>query len=125
LRCRCAYVFSSRLTSVITKSKATKQSILSAWPDGLLPPSLVELRRTSRFARNDGGGCGRPQSSNIGGGLKPPNSRSISSASFSGVRSSSQGPTICAPTGNPSGEKPVGIAVEGKPGNVAIPGQAS
>src|ERR1700726_4794934 len=24
-------------------------------PDGLLPPSLFELRRTSRFARNDGG----------------------------------------------------------------------
>jgi hypothetical protein len=43
------------------------------------------------------------QSSNIFGGLNPPNSRSINSASFRGVRSSSQGPTICTPTGNPSG----------------------
>src|SRR5882724_2078891 len=34
-------------------SKAAKQSILTLWPDGLLPPSLVELRRTSRLARND------------------------------------------------------------------------
>ena len=65
------------------------------------------------------------QSSNIGGGLKPPNSRSISSASLKGVRSSSQGPTICTPIGKPSGEKPVGIAVEGRPGRVAMPGQES
>src|SRR5690348_8522801 len=42
------------------------------------------------------------QSSNIGGGTKPPNSRSINSANFSGVRSSSHGPTICTPTGKPS-----------------------
>src|SRR5215471_12125952 len=63
------------------------------------------------------------QSSNIGGGSKPPNSRSISSASFIVVRSSSHGPTICTPTGRPSGEKPVGIAVAGKPGSVAMPGQ--
>jgi hypothetical protein len=65
------------------------------------------------------------QSSNIGGGLNPPNSLSINSASLKGVRSSSQGPTICTPTGNPSGAKPVGIAVEGRPGKVAMPGQAS
>ena len=42
-----------------------------------------------------------------------------------GVRSSSHGPTICTPTGSPSGAKPVGIAVEGRPGSVAMPGQAS
>jgi len=35
-------------------SEATKQSIYPrARKDGLLPPSLFELRRTSRFARND------------------------------------------------------------------------
>ena len=50
---------------------------------------------------------------NDGGGTNPPNSRSINSASFSGVRSSSHGPTIWTPTGRPSGAKPVGIAVEG------------
>src|SRR5258708_4854875 len=33
---------------------ATKQSILSLRRHGLLPPSLFELRRTRRFARNDG-----------------------------------------------------------------------
>ena len=57
--------------------------------------------------------------------MNPPNSRSISSASFSGVRSSSQGPTICTPTGKPSGAKPIGIAVDGRPGRVAMPGHAS
>src|SRR6185437_989477 len=67
----------------------------------------------------------RSQSSNIGGGTKPPNSRSISSASFSGVRSSSQGPTICTPTGSPSGDSPSGIAVAGRPGSVAMPGHAN
>ena len=36
----------------------------------------------------------RFQSSKAGGGTKPANSRSISSASFSGVRSSSHGPRI-------------------------------
>jgi hypothetical protein len=35
------------------------------------------------------------------------------------------GQTICTPTGSPSGTKAVEIAVDGKPGNVAIPGQAS
>ena len=37
--------------------------LLRMKPDGLLPPSLVELRRTSRFARNDDGTsikAGRP-----------------------------------------------------------------
>ena len=45
--------------------------------------------------------------------------------SSSGVRSSSQGPTIWTPTGRPSGAKPVGIAVDGRPGRVAMPGQVS
>src|ERR1700736_5966766 len=85
-----------------------------------------------------GGGCGfrarfatltprndEDQSSNAGGGTKPPNSRSISSANFSGVRSSSQGPTICTPTGKPSGDRPIGMAVSGRPGSVAMPGNAS
>jgi len=76
-------------------------------------------------ARNNVAGKFSRSSSNIGNGLKPPNSRSISSASLKGVRSSSQGPTIWTPTGSPSGEKPVGIAVEGRPGRVAIPGQES
>ena len=35
----------------------------------------------------------------------------ISSASLSGVRSSSQGPTICAPIGRPSGEVAIGSAL--------------
>src|SRR5579859_2547617 len=64
------------------------------------------------------------QSSNPGGGTKPPNSRSINSASLKGVRSSSQGPRIWAPMGKPSGERPIGIAVAGRPGRLAIPGHA-
>src|SRR6202035_666521 len=66
----------------------------------------------SGFEASPRPGMTKYQSSNIGGGTNPPNSRSISSASFSGVRSSSQGPTICTPTGKPSGAKPVGIAVD-------------
>ena len=62
----------------------------------------------------------RPQSSNIGGGTKPPNSRSINSASFSGVRSSSQGPTICTPIGSPSAESPSGIAVDTNPAKLQL-----
>jgi hypothetical protein len=35
------------------------------------------------------------------------------------------GPTISTSTGSPCGAKPVGIAVDDKSGNVAIPGQAN
>jgi hypothetical protein len=35
------------------------------------------------------------------------------------------GPDDLHANGSPSGAKPVGVAVVGKPGNVAIPGQAS
>ena len=38
---------------------------------------------------------------------------------------SRKGPTICTPTGNPSAESPSGMAVAGRPGSVAMPGQAS
>ena len=64
--------------------------------------------------------CATVQSSNIFGGTNPPNSRSISSASFSGVRSSSQGPRICTPIGRPSGAKPVGIAVDTNPAKLQL-----
>ena len=40
-------------------------------------------------------------------------------ARWIGVRSSSQGPMICAPIGRPSGERPIGSAVAGRPGSVA------
>src|SRR5258708_7825728 len=40
-------------------AKATKQSILRLRRDGLLPPSLFELRRTRRLARNDGERVGK------------------------------------------------------------------
>ena len=62
---------------------------------------------------------------NAGGGTKPPNSRSISRASSSVVRSSSQGPTIWTPIGSPSDVRPAGTAVAGNPGRVATPGQMS
>src|SRR6185295_18414962 len=39
---------------VIARSEAVTQSIVPVPRDGLLPPSLKVLRRTSRFARNDG-----------------------------------------------------------------------
>ena len=40
--------------------KRRSNPCLRKWRDGLLPPSLVELRRTSRFARNDAWEAGRP-----------------------------------------------------------------
>ena len=67
----------------------------------------------------------RRQSLNAGGGTKPPNSCSISAASFSDVRSSSHGPTIWTPSGRPSLSRPSGIAVAGSPGSVAMPGHTS
>src|SRR5262245_40956464 len=54
-----------------------------------------------------------------GGGTKPPNSRSINLANSIVVRSSSCGPTICTPMGNPVSESPIGAAVAGRPGTVA------
>src|SRR2546423_1683111 len=60
-----------------------------------------------------------------GGATKPPNARSISPANAIGVRSSRYGPTICMPIGKPSGERPMGIAVAGRPVSVAMPDQTT
>src|SRR5258708_8686134 len=40
--------------SVIARSSCDEAIHTSLWRHGLLPPSLFELRRTRRFARNDG-----------------------------------------------------------------------
>ena len=93
-------------------------------PDACLPfearPSLLHIYSLDRLT-----GLNQYNPSNISGGTKPPNSRSISSASLRGARTSSQGPTICTPIGRPSGDSPIGIAVAGRPGRVAVPGHAS
>jgi hypothetical protein len=59
------------------------------------------------------------------GAWKPPVFCSSSSASHSGVRSSNIGPMSCTPTGRPSGDRPAGTAVAGRPGMVARPAQTS
>lgn len=57
----------------------------------------------------------RMASAPYSGTWKPPIFRSSNSASRSGVRSSIIGPMSCTRTGRPSGDRPVGTAVAGRP----------
>src|SRR5204862_6800825 len=59
----------------------------------------------------------------FGGGVKPPNSRSTSSANLIVVRSSWKPPMICIPIGRPVSLLPIGAAVAGSPVRVAIEAQ--
>jgi hypothetical protein len=60
----------------------------------------------------------------IGGGVKPPNSRSMSPAKAIVLRSSRYPPMICTPIGRPLSLRPFGIVVAGSPFSVAMPAQA-
>jgi hypothetical protein len=62
---------------------------------------------------------------NSGGGVKPPNSRSIIPAKAIVVRSCRKPPMICTPIGRPLSLRPIGAAVAGNPVRVAMPAQAS
>ena len=57
----------------------------------------------------------------IGGGVKPPNSRSTMPAKAIVVRSSRKPPMIWTPIGSPVSVRPIGAVVAGRPLRVAGP----
>jgi hypothetical protein len=56
-----------------------------------------------------------------GGGMEPPNSRSTTTAKVSTVRTSWQGPMICAPIGNGLSPRSLGTTGPGRPALVTGP----
>jgi hypothetical protein len=68
--------------------------------------------RDSGFSPEGCSGMTNRQSSNIGGGTKPPNSRSISSAILRRTVFQPRADDLHA-IGRPSGESPIGMAVAG------------